>query len=293
MSDTHSLYHYIKFQVPAGDIFIHAGNFTAGGKPDEVVAFNEWLGHLPHTHKLVIAGNHELSFDPSFNFDLSPSSSKHQARSGLFGQNRSSDQQQQQPRADDIRKLLTNCTYLEDTGVELFGIKFFGTPWQPEFGPWAFGVPRGEQLLQKWHAIPANTDILITHTPPVGFCDRTARGEHSGCVELLTTIQERVRPRYSIFGHVHDAHGVMTDGRTVFINASTCDINYKPNNSPVVFDIERKDEVVVVNEVMVEVKEEEGEKEVVEKRSPWLLVVVVGQYFGALLRRVFGFMRRF
>ena len=28
--------------------------------------FNAWLGTLPHKHKIVIAGNHELSFDETF-----------------------------------------------------------------------------------------------------------------------------------------------------------------------------------------------------------------------------------
>lgn len=32
-------------------------------------------------------------------------------------------------------------------------------------------------------------------------------------------------------------YGVRSDGKTVFINASACDINYMPNNKPIVFDI--------------------------------------------------------
>ncbi|KAG5669335.1 hypothetical protein PVAND_017223 [Polypedilum vanderplanki] len=286
MSDTHSLYHYIKFQVPDGDIFIHAGNFSAGGKADEIFAFNEWLGRLPHKHKLVIAGNHELSFDPNFKLEMTPNSSKHQARSGLLGNKKP--ENQNQPSVEESRNLLTNCTFLEDSGVELYGIKFYGTPWQPAFGPWAFGLPRGEKLLEKWHKIPANTDILITHTPPVGFNDKTARGEHIGCVELLSTIQKRVKPKYSIFGHVHDAYGVMTDGRTIFINASTCDINYKPNNFPIVFDIERKD--LKNDEIMLEV--EKNEKDVAEKRGAWVLMQIIAQYFSQFFRRIFGFIRR-
>lgn len=89
MSDTHSLVANIKFDVPDGDIFIHAGDFTKCGKREEVVDFNAWIGMqfgakyerkwsrclirifiipglLPHKHKLVIAGNHELSFDHTF-----------------------------------------------------------------------------------------------------------------------------------------------------------------------------------------------------------------------------------
>jgi hypothetical protein len=36
-----------------------------------------------------------------------------------------------------------------------------GTPWQPEFGGWAFNLPRGQSLLDKWNKIPADTDILV------------------------------------------------------------------------------------------------------------------------------------
>lgn len=44
MSDTHSLTHNIKFDVPDGDIFIHAGDLTSVGKIEEVIKFNTWIG---------------------------------------------------------------------------------------------------------------------------------------------------------------------------------------------------------------------------------------------------------
>lgn len=43
-SDTHSLTTHIKYEIPDGDIFIHAGDFTRCGKLDEVVDFNNWIG---------------------------------------------------------------------------------------------------------------------------------------------------------------------------------------------------------------------------------------------------------
>lgn len=46
MSDTHSLTSHIKFEVPDGDIFIHAGDFTKCGGLEEVVDFNNWLGEF-------------------------------------------------------------------------------------------------------------------------------------------------------------------------------------------------------------------------------------------------------
>lgn len=44
MSDTHSLTHHIRFDIPDGDIFIHAGDFTKCGRIEEVIEFNNWIG---------------------------------------------------------------------------------------------------------------------------------------------------------------------------------------------------------------------------------------------------------
>lgn len=44
MSDTHSLIRNLVFDVPDGDVFIHAGDFTKCGQREEVIQFNSWLG---------------------------------------------------------------------------------------------------------------------------------------------------------------------------------------------------------------------------------------------------------
>lgn len=31
--------------------------------------------------------------------------------------------------AENVRQYLTNCTYLEDESIEVFGLKIYGTPW--------------------------------------------------------------------------------------------------------------------------------------------------------------------
>lgn len=126
---------------------------------------------------------------------------------------------------------------------------------QPEFGQWAFNLPRGEECLKMWNKIPIDTDVLLTHTPPLGHGDLACSGVRAGCVELLSAVQRRVKPKYHVFGHIHEGaetptfflntyqkpillgYGVTSDGKIVFINASTCDINYIPNNLPIVFDI--------------------------------------------------------
>lgn len=136
-----------------------------------------------------------------------------------------------------VRQYLSNCEYLEDNLIELYGLKIYGTPWQPEFCKWAFNVPRGQSCLDKWDQIPAGVDILVTHTPPLGHGDLCCSGVRAGCVELLTTVQQRVKPKYHVFGHVHEGYGITSDGKIIYINASTCDINYLPHNLPVVFDV--------------------------------------------------------
>ncbi|XP_055383659.1 UPF0046 protein C25E10.12 [Condylostylus longicornis] len=244
MSDTHSLTPYIKFDIPDGDIFIHAGDFTKCGRLQEVTEFNEWIGRLPHKHKLVIAGNHELSFDNSFTHPFQNKQSLERTKgAGLsildeiptLGNEKKNLEEAVQ--TQNIKDYLTNCYYIEDEMIEINGIKIYGTPWQPEFCKWAFNVPRGRHCLDMWNKIPAGVDILITHTPPVGHGDLCCSGVRAGCVELLSTVQQRVKPKYHVFGHIHEGYGITSDGRIIFVNASTCDINYYPNNPPIVFDI--------------------------------------------------------
>ena len=44
MSDTHSLTSRLRVEVPEGDVFLHAGDFTRCGSEDEVQEFNTWIG---------------------------------------------------------------------------------------------------------------------------------------------------------------------------------------------------------------------------------------------------------
>ena len=60
ISDTHGK-HADLDDVPDGDVLIHAGDYTTFGKEVHARAFNEWLGTLPHPHKLVVNGNHEAN----------------------------------------------------------------------------------------------------------------------------------------------------------------------------------------------------------------------------------------
>ena len=39
---------------------------------------------------------------------------------------------------------------------------------QPEFHGWAFNLPVGAALHDKWKQVPDGIDVLITHGPPKG-----------------------------------------------------------------------------------------------------------------------------
>ena len=64
ISDTHSLHRRIP-EIPDGDVLIHAGDCLGAGTLDDVVHLDNWLGSLPHRHKIVIAGNHDWVFQVS------------------------------------------------------------------------------------------------------------------------------------------------------------------------------------------------------------------------------------
>lgn len=54
--------------LPPADILIHAGDLTASGTYEELSAAIEFLGATNYLHKIVIAGNHDISLDPTCDF---------------------------------------------------------------------------------------------------------------------------------------------------------------------------------------------------------------------------------
>lgn len=201
ISDTHGFHQSVS--VPDGDVLVHAGDLTRRGSLQDVETFNRWLGSLPHPYKVVIAGNHDWCF-------------------------------QESPK--EARERMTDCIYLQDESTTIEGVKFYGSPWQPVFFDWAFNLRRGPQIAQKWDMIPSDTDILITHGPPCGFGDQTRVGVSAGCLDLLAAVR-RVKPICHIFGHIHEGYGRSHEDGIEFINGSTCNINYRPVNEPIVVEI--------------------------------------------------------
>lgn len=227
ISDTHGKIEGSKLHMPPGDVLLHAGDFTQKGHMNEIQKFNSYLGALPYKVKVVIAGNHDLTFDDNIT----------EASLRTFGVQKSTVESYLSERGlKSVKQMLTSAIYLEDSLVTVCGIKIYGAPWQPVFCDWGFNLNRGEDILKKWQTIPADLDILMTHGPPVGHGDLTGGNNNAGCVELLNTVQKRVKPKFHVFGHIHEGYGVTSDGYTTFINASTCTRRYLPTNAPIVFD---------------------------------------------------------
>lgn len=204
ISDTHGKHHEITGDLPGGDILIHCGDFMNSGRYEgEAISFLEWFNGLDnYKHKIFIAGNHDRLFEdvPTI--------------------------------AREISEQYTNTTYLQDSSIEVEGLKIYGSPWQPEFCGWAFNLPRGEKLKAAWDLIPDDTDILVTHGPPMDFLDIVkGQYQHLGCYDLKQRVLS-VQPKVHCFGHIHSASGEDEYNDIKFINASILDEAYQYINKP-------------------------------------------------------------
>src|SRR5690606_18309514 len=123
--------------------------------------------------------------------------------------------------------------YLNDSGIEINGLKIWGSPITPYFHNWAFNRKRGAEIKKHWNLIPDNTDILITHGPPFGILDETVYSKRTGCEELLLRVYQ-IQPKYHIFGHIHEDYGVLSKRETAFVNASVLNDHYQLMNQPLV-----------------------------------------------------------
>ncbi|XP_048238350.1 metallophosphoesterase domain-containing protein 1-like [Haliotis rufescens] len=232
ISDTHNKVECDPGLVPPGDVLLHAGDFTMTGTPAQIDKFNHFLGTLPHKVKVVVAGNHDMTLDEN-----KVRNSRDELCDNFNITDTKYEKYIQDHSVSSSKELLTNCVYLEDSSVDICGIKVYGAPWVPEFCFMGFNIARGQPILDKWNLIPSDTDIVITHGPPLGRGDLCLTNDRAGCLELLNTIQQRVKPKYHVYGHIHEGYGLTTDGITTFINASMCTLRYRPTNPAIVIDV--------------------------------------------------------
>jgi Icc-related predicted phosphoesterase len=200
ISDTHGLHHQL--DIPDGDVLIHAGDVTRHGQLAELHDLNAWLRTQPHPYKIVIAGNHDRICEEI---------------------------------PDMVPNILSSATYLCDESLQIGTTHFFGAPWTPGSGGWAFSRSLNA-LSYHWAQIPDTTTVLITHGAPLGWLDQNARGEPLGDPTLARAVQS-LRPRVHVFGHIHESYGQREVDGITFINASSCTANYSPTNRPIVIDL--------------------------------------------------------
>jgi predicted phosphodiesterase len=220
LSDTHAKHNQLNGDLGEGNILIHAGDFmTDGYSKTEAKQFFEWFDAITtYETKIFIAGNHDRVMQ-----------NHPETMQGMLTGYKTIDYLE-----DDTCVLYYdgyNGDFLEDN------IRIYGSPWQPVFFDWAFNLPRnGEELKQKWAAIPDNTDILITHGPAWGYNDTTQyrRDTHLGC-ELLRERIDVIRPKIHVSGHIHSGHGYYFDGHTHHFNAAVLNERYSYANLPFTF----------------------------------------------------------
>lgn len=211
ISDTHGRHGQIA-HIPAGDVLIHAGDFSDTGHSKGIRDFVDWMDSLPHKQKIFIAGNHDTTLHTEYyvNRGAERFHPRPERREGM------------EPAAyselcrEAVRSSRT-CTYLEDSTTHIEDVSsgedsctnlVYGSPWQPEFCDWAFNLDRGQPCASTWEKIPLETDVLITHGPPLGYGDRTQSGFRCGCEDMSNILEHRLRkPRVHIFGHIHEDCG--------------------------------------------------------------------------------------
>lgn len=206
ISDTHSYHRDIK--IPDCDVLIVAGDISFHGELNVIEDFSNWLKELPIKEKIVCMGNHEENCE------------------------------EPGPHRDAAINFITNsgARYLEDSGIEIDGTKYWASPVSLFFFDWAFNR-HPHEIGKHWDLIPNDTNVMISHGPPYGFGDRTVHGENVGCKLLLKKLKSLPNLKLAVSGHIHNNYGHRRWGDTHFVNASICTEKYQPINKPIVIDI--------------------------------------------------------
>lgn len=213
ISDTHMQHARLtQFVAPERpDVLVHCGDFTNICGLHEVLSFSEWCLMLLKKEYVgavvVIAGNHDALFDPKSQLSY-----------------RHGDPQTAERLCATFR--LASVTYLQDSAAVVAGVKFYGSPWTKRFYDWGFQIDSEEQDRRIFGAVPEDTDVLLTHGPPLGVRDRCPRDggtfENVGSGALLEALK-RAKPRVHAFGHIHETAGLsLMPWGTLCVNAASC-----------------------------------------------------------------------
>jgi Icc-related predicted phosphoesterase len=194
-SDTHTFHSLLTIPEDI-DIAIFSGDCSNPKDPytneQEVLNFLCWYGMVVKAkYKIFVAGNHDTSIEKKF------------------------------VRIDKFEEY--GIIYLENSSVEIEGIKIWGSPITPTFGEWAFMKAR-DKLYDVWQSIPSNSDIVVVHGPPKGVLDfsynRLNVLESCGCNALKNRMLQ-IQPTLMCFGHIHNHKDIINAGWTKLSNYKT------------------------------------------------------------------------
>ena len=186
LSDTHGLHSQIG-RLPEADVIVHSGDFTHYGTEKECLDFLNWFIALPYKHKIFVVGNHDLCL-----YD-----------------------------ADNIEDLPANVHFLQDRGVTVDGVRFYGTG------------------FMHYRAVPPDTQVLVTHEPPLGILDREDSlgiGEY-GSTEIRTQVLALSALRLHLFGHSHNGYGLYQENGITFSNGALMAYDIKIERAPRVIEL--------------------------------------------------------
>lgn len=213
ISDTHGYHNYLNIDETA-DVIVCTGDFSnSRGMRNEAEAedFLNWFSSLKNKYKILVAGNHDTSFERKF----------------LSGN------------LDEFLAKYPSIIYLQDSSITIEGIKFYGSPWCPSFYNWAF-MKDDKDLAEIFEKIDDDVNILLTHSPAYGILDY-ATPTFCGSESLLKRIKKLKKLKFHIFGHIHECAGeiesIGTQKKEKYkaINAST--FNYIEVKQPIEFEV--------------------------------------------------------
>lgn len=110
-----------------------------------------------------------------------------------------------------IEGLPNNVHYLCNDSVTINKIKFYGVPMflQDDLDG---------NFTELYSRIPYDTDVLLTHQPPLGILDES-EGINFGDRDLYKRVFE-VMPIFHLFGHIHSGEETNCSRRVRFSNAA-------------------------------------------------------------------------
>lgn len=176
ISDTHGREGWI---IPDCDVFIHAGDMTAGGSLAETAKFVQSIERRLERGgigcALLTPGNHDAA---CFRW------------------------------MDGVRSMSKDSRihWLVNEPFSVYGKTFWGGPYTPIFMDWWFMADE-KKLARMYREIPDVLDVLITHGPPHGILDPGFQADHVGSTALMEAIGTR-NIQHHVFGHLHGAGGL-------------------------------------------------------------------------------------